>query len=152
MGANSNTDGVNFTVKLDPANGQAVARALIGMQLRMQDLRPVLRDIGAAMLTSTQRRFEDEQGPDGAGWEATLRGGAILRDTGRLYQSLTYAASAHQVEIGTNTVYARIHQLGGQTGRGHALTLPARPFLGMDAEDETEALAIVQDYIRGVLP
>lgn len=142
--------GVNFTIRLD--NGAAIGRALVAMQLRMRDLRPALAEIGASLLTSTQRRFEDEQGPDGKGWEANQRGGAILRDSGRLYQSLTYLVGDRQVEVGTNAIYARIHQLGGQTGRGHQVELPARPFLGLDAEDETEALAIINDYLGRIVP
>lgn len=143
-------DGVNFTIAVHGA--EDIGRALVGLQLRMQDLRPVLREIGASLLTSTQRRFEDEQGPDGSPWPTNQRGGAILRDSGRLYQSLTYAADHHQVEVGTNVVYARIHQLGGQAGRGRAVTIKPRPFLGLDDADRTEMLEIVNDYIREALP
>ena len=31
--------------------------------------------------------------------------------------------------IGSNLAYARIHELGGQTGRNHSVKLPARPYL-----------------------
>lgn len=40
--------------------------------------------------TSTQLRFRDQQGPDGARWRPTLRGGQILRLTARLRNSITY--------------------------------------------------------------
>lgn len=142
--------GVNFTVKIE--NAQAIGRALVSMQLRMRDMRPVLAEIGASLLTSTQRRFEDEAGPDGGAWDANQRGGAILRDTARLYQSLTYQVGADQVEVGTNVIYARIHQLGGQAGRGKSVTLPARPFLGLDDEDRREVLAIVNDHLGRIVP
>jgi len=36
--------------------------------------------------------------------------------------------------IGGTVVYARIHEFGGQTGRNHATTLPARPYLRPTAE------------------
>lgn len=32
-------------------------------------------------------------------------------------------------EIGPTAVYSRIQELGGQAGRGHSATLPARPYL-----------------------
>lgn len=144
------TGGVNFTVKVE--NAQAIGRALVGLQLRMRDLRPVLREIGASLLTSTQRRFEDEQAPSGAPWAPILRSGAILRDSGRLYQSLTYAVGQSQVEVGTNVVYARIHQLGGKAGRGRKVTIKPRPYLGLDDADRRELLEIVNDYVRGALP
>lgn len=144
------TDGVNFTVKVQ--DGEAIGRALVGLQLRMRDLRPVLRGIGASLLTSTQRRFEDEQGPSGAAWDATLRGGSILRDSGRLYQSLTFAVGQAQVEVGTNVAYARIHQMGGQAGRGRKVTIAPRPYLGLDDADRRELLDIVNDHMREALP
>ena len=144
------SEGVNFTVKAEGAS--AVGRALVGLQLRMRDLRPVLAEIGAALLTSVQRRFEDEQGPSGAPWAPIQRAGAILRDSGRLFQSLTYAVAATFVEIGTNVIYGRIHQEGGWAGRGHSVFLEARPYLGLDEPDRREMLDITNDYIREVLP
>lgn len=144
-------EGVNFTVRTTGA--QAIAHALVGLQLRAMDLRAPLAEIGAMLLTSTQDRFEKEQAPDGSPWEplATPVGRPILRDTVRLYQSLTYAVDRNQVEVGSNVVYARIHQLGGETGRGHAAKIPARPYLGMSKADEREALEIVTDYLKGGL-
>lgn len=144
------SQGVNFTVKVDKA--EDIGRAMLRLQLHMRDMRPMLKEIGASLLTSTQRRFEDEQGPDGTPWPSTQRGGHILRESGRLYQSLTYAVGAGQVEVGTNTVYARIHQLGGRAGRGRKVTIKPRPFLGLDTEDRREVMDIVNDYIREVLP
>lgn len=105
------------------------------------ELSPVLAQIGlhvsrpgdltaafaAAMLQSTQRRFERETGPDGVKWKSLasrtsmrkVRGGRrgtanILRVTTRLYSSLVAASSDTSAEVGTNAVYARIHQLGGE--------------------------------------
>jgi phage gpG-like protein len=57
------------------------------------------------------------------------------------------------VEIGSDVVYARIHQMGGRAGRGHQAVIPARPFLPsaeMPSDWRAAALAIVEDYIRGV--
>lgn len=93
-----------------------------------RDLRPAFDAIGAALLFSTQRRFEAKAGPDGAAWApfapSTLkrmpesrRPGELLRDRGRLYGSLTFAADSGSVEVGTNVVYAAIHQFGGDIVR-----------------------------------
>ncbi len=80
-----------------------------------------------SMLTSTQRRFETETGPDGAKWKplatrTTLkkirsrqRGTAnILRVTTRLYSSLTTQSDDRSASVGTNIVYAAPHQFGGE--------------------------------------
>lgn len=51
-----------------------------------------------------------------------------LLDTGRLRNSLTRDAGPSEASVGTNAVYARIHQFGGQAGRGRKVLIPARPF------------------------
>ncbi|TXN60894.1 phage virion morphogenesis protein [Methylobacterium sp. WL6] len=89
-----------------------------------RDLRPAMDAIGGALLTSTQQRFERKAGPDGGAWApfapSTLKRmpdrrkpPELLRDRGRLYSSLTFAAGDDSVEVGTNVVYAAIHQFGG---------------------------------------
>jgi len=89
------------------------------------DLGAAMEEIGAALLFSTQTRFETKTGPDGAPWTpfagSTLKrmparrriGPQLLRDTGRLSGSLVFKADAESVEVGTNVVYAAIHQFGG---------------------------------------
>lgn len=111
--------------------------------------------IGDALVASTVERFDAGEGPDGTPWEPSQRavaeGGKTLVDTGRLRGSIGYEASPAHVSVGSNVVYARIHQLGGQAGRGHAVTLPARPYLGISEEDAKEARAILADHLRGAL-
>ncbi|MBI1246159.1 MAG: phage virion morphogenesis protein [Alphaproteobacteria bacterium] len=93
----------------------------------------MMHAIGAAMVQSTQRRFEREAGPDGRPWPKlsprtankrlgrSRRGYAhMLRVTGRLYQSISYQADGLSVAWGTNVVYGPIHQLGG------TIDMPAR--------------------------
>ena len=36
--------------------------------------------------------------------------------------------------IGSNKVYAAIHQLGGQAGKNKKVTIPARPYLKIEEE------------------
>lgn len=171
--------GVAVSVRLDGGN-RIIGNALELLRARGGDLARPLDEIGAMMLTSTQRRFETETDPEGRRWkllsaETVLGriGGrakaydtkgrlrkpaarkigaiAILRQSARLFQSLTYRVGRGHVEIGTNVVYGRIHQLGGRAGRGGQVTIPARPYLGMDAGDRQAALRIVSDYLAGSL-
>ncbi len=98
--------------------------------------------------------------------------GQTLTDSGRLRASITHRASRDAVEVGTNVAYAAIHQFGGKTGprtirpkRKKALywpgavhpvaqvnhpgsTIPARPFLGLDADDRASILRIVSRAIE----
>lgn len=129
--------------------------ALTRLIARTHELRPVFEEIGSALLATTQQRFEAEAGPDGAAWPAhsaatVLRRGAgapKLRDRGHLYASLTYAASRFKAEVGTNRVYARIHQFGGKAGRGRKVTIPARPYLGVSDADRRMIGEILTDHL-----
>ncbi|MFD1330255.1 phage virion morphogenesis protein [Mycoplana ramosa] len=87
----------------------------------------LMASFAAAMLTATQRRFERETDPDGRPWpplakrttmkkvRGKRRGSDhILRETTRLYRSLTTRSDNRSAEIGTNLTYAGIHQFGGE--------------------------------------
>ncbi|WEO73777.1 phage virion morphogenesis protein [Agrobacterium vitis] len=162
----------------------------------------VMGDVAAYMLTSTQQRFEREIGPDGQKWQplkgrtASARAGRgrklrgsdhILRDTGRLYNSLTSSADATSATVGTNVEYAAIHQFGGVIKQGERtqklslkrirgskkvrfvkagtkgaiereatigardITMPARPYLGINDADRDEIGTIIMtDFGRAI--
>lgn len=102
------------------------------------DTRDLNEAIAGHMLKSVQRRFEAETGPDGKAWRrlsprtaarrrqgkrraGKRRGhGHILRDRVRLYKSIVGEADSREARVGTNIVYAAIHQFGG------AIKRPAR--------------------------
>ncbi len=131
----------------------------------------LLDQIGAYGVSSTQQRFEDEEGPDGQSWKKSHRarteGGKTLRKSGRLVQSLSHEATASMAAWGSNVVYAGIHQFGGVIRPKNAkalafkignqliltqkVTMPARPYLGINAADRTEIPLIVKDWVTGVL-
>ncbi|MCH2165949.1 MAG: phage virion morphogenesis protein [Marinovum sp.] len=48
--------------------------------------------------------------------------------------------------VGTPMVYAAIHHHGGETSLNHAVTIPARPVLGMSASDAREIADMAEDY------
>ena len=110
-------------------SGQEAALAALGdVVARLDHPRPMFEDIGLALVTSTQRRFEEGRGPDGNPWPPSLRvlahGGKTLVDRARLMQSQTFIASDAGTEVGTNVGYAAIHQLGGviqQAARQHTI-------------------------------
>jgi len=101
-----------------------------------------LDEIGGQLVTNTQDRFDVGVGPDGDVWEPSQRaidqGGLTLKDDGNLSGGITHDATGSQLVWGSNEVYAAIHQFGGETGRNKALTLPARPYIGLDARDEQD--------------
>jgi phage virion morphogenesis protein len=121
-----------FSVTVDDARLVAVLRDL---QARCGNLKPVMQTVGQTLVTQADLGFRAEKDPWGTPWKklkaATLRarrgrrkGAKILRDTGRLAGSINYRATADSVTVGTNVIYAAIHQFGGtiqRAARQHTL-------------------------------
>lgn len=118
--------GVSFTLDDDVA-----LDSLNRLKRAAGDLPGAYHALGAHFVFSTQRNIELETAPDGQKWRplsprtaekrigrgrsARKRGYShILRLTARLYQSISYEVLQDGVQWGTNVVYGRIHQLGGE--------------------------------------
>lgn len=135
------------------------SEALRELAARGASLYDAFDEIGGSMVTATQQRFLDEEAPDGSAWarhsEATALargdGAEVLRERGDLFDSLSHKPEDDRVLVGPNRVYARIHQEGGQAGRGLKVTIPARPYLGLNEDNIDEVRAIVTDHLRGEL-
>ena len=131
-----------------------------------------LAPIGMALVKGTQRRFREGHGPNGAGWAKLhplyapiKRGPGILRASGRFMRSVSYRVGADEVRAGTNVIYARPHQFGAvivpkrakflrfrlSIGMVKALkvTIPGRPVMGIDAEDEQEIGDVLEALLLG---
>ena len=145
--------GVQFNIDLDDTK----ARQVLGrLAARGENLTPLMEEIGSFLELITRRRFEDGVDPEGRPWTphapSTVRrrgpNAKILVDTARLLQSITSQASPDEVVVGTNLVYGGIHQFGGPLPH---FTMPARPFLGVNADDTEEIINITTEYIRGAV-
>ena len=76
---------------------------------------PFMDLIGSRLTNKVRQQFRTSSDPYGKAWKPiSNRSGQPLRDTGRLRSSMTYAVDSDgsAVEIGTNTVYARMQSLG----------------------------------------
>ncbi len=132
--------------------------------------------LGSALADSTRLRFSSNIAPDGNKWAALnpayaelRRPGPILVQGGHLRGSITFRPSAEEVKIGSPMIYAAVHQFGArieaknvkslvfQMGAGgglvrvRAVTIPARPYLGISAEDEAMIEAETQAYLERVM-
>lgn len=154
------------------AEGQAeIERKLGALLARYGDLSPLMDTIGVYLETVTTERFDEGRAPDGSPWLPSLRvrteGGKTLVDRGRLRQSMRSIAGRDRVEVGSNVIYARVHQQGA-TIRGNPrlkfslpgglgfrspeqVVIPARPFLGISAEDRVEIPALADDWVAETL-
>lgn len=140
-----------LSIKIESIEMEAMLHELSG---RMDDLTPVMQTIGEIIVEQTDTAFETGVGPDGKAWpesgRALATGGQTLIDTAVLRNSINVLATANQVEVGTNVLYAAIHQLGGRAGRGKKTIMPARPFLpDQDSIDWVEVREALQDYLKG---
>lgn len=162
-------DGVGISIR-GHEQGLAVLGALAA---RTANPRGLWENVGVYLETSTQQRFMEGRGPAGSVWPQSLRArlesGRTLIDSARLMQSITSNATDSGVEAGTNVIYAAIHQFGGtvraktakglrfRIGKGkdapwatkQSVTIPPRPFLGVDEGDEAAILDIARDWIAG---
>jgi len=118
-----------------------VVNLLNKLKKKTEDMTPAMRVIAGIMHDAVEENFEKEGQPR---WIAlapatikqrTKKGkwpGKILQQTGQLASSISEKATSKSAIVGTNKVYGAIQQLGGKAGRGHKVTIPARPFLKLD--------------------
>lgn len=149
--------GISYKVSIDDADMRGKVGELID---RMENREGFFKNVGEHLLTSVASNFENESSPDGAPWQrlspvtigVRLRrhGNApltILRVSGGLAGSINYEADNDAVRVGTAKVYGAIQHLGGKAGRNLKVTIPARPFLGMSADDQVAILEIAEDWL-----
>jgi phage virion morphogenesis protein len=120
---------------------------------KLGDTQALMESVGDALVSGTLKRFQDEEDPTGKKWpkskRAAKKDGQTLTDTALLRRSVDYAATSDKVMVGSNLPYARIHQKGGKTGKGHKVDMPARPYLGVSEEDMDEVRETVADFLAG---
>jgi phage virion morphogenesis protein len=124
----------------------------------LSDMQPTLDEIGNELANITDESFENQKTPWGEAWtpnaQATIdeyvrkkgKGKSkkkqaalaadklILIDSGQLRTSVTHEATKDSVTLSAGKIYARIHQLGGEAGRGKSVSLPARPYMPLKDE------------------
>lgn len=175
---------INISVEM------AEVRAMLD-RLGQQGTDDLMPRLGEYLLKSTQRRFKDQKAPDGTPWaklspayarRKKYNSDKVLTLRGYLRRGVRYQVTGPaEVEVGSNSEYAAIHQLGGTieikarqatvryrsvAGRvlfaskkhkrvterqvtipAHQVTIDARPFLGVSAEDEKNIQKIAADWL-----
>lgn len=91
----------------------SLSPALRAMAAKFADRKPILQAMGAALVSVTKRAFNDAQ-LRALVWPATKKsGGAPLKRSGALWQSIRIATlTDDRVEVGTDRPYAPYHQFG----------------------------------------
>ena len=142
-------------IKLD---NKEVESRLLDLAKRSENLRPLMKNIAGIFAYSTEENFKEEGRPDK--WadlaestkkQRTKTGhypGQILQVSGQLASSISTYYDNDSAVIGSNLVYAAIHQLGGQAGRNKSVEIPARPYLKLTDEDFEEIIASTMNYLE----
>lgn len=137
--------------KLDPLNG---AQLLEGLARMVQE--------------QTRHRIRSQKtAPDGARWKPNREGTSTLYRSGALARSIDYAVTGDSAIIGSGLIYAGVHQngatitpkkakrlvfrLGNRTVFARSVTIPARPFLGVSAENGRDLLDATARFLRTLL-
>jgi phage virion morphogenesis protein len=115
----------------------------------------VMGTIAEAMHAAVMDSFENQESPDGEKWEPSMRtlieGGKTLIDRGILKNSLHPHHTRDSAEVGTNIVYAAVHQFGSDfsiRSNRRRVTLPARPYLGFSLDLVNEIEETLLDLLR----
>ncbi|SFJ29356.1 phage virion morphogenesis protein [Albimonas pacifica] len=141
----------------------------------LDDMSPVMADVGEFLLESTEERFDRGVDPEGAAWapksQTTIdayvrRGKAVDRrplwgpgEGVRLAKSFSYASGPSFVELGTNAIQSAVMHFGakkgafGKTKRGSSIPwgdIPARPFLGLSESDQANIVELVEEWLEEI--
>ncbi|MDH3001471.1 phage morphogenesis protein [Chelonobacter oris] len=125
--------------------------------------------LGETLKKIHKKRFEAETAPDGKKWRplspltSQMKGNDnILRRRGYLSDKTAYNYDSKGVEFGSDAKYARLHQFGGTIKPKRAkrlklgesgvyakqVTVPARPWLGINDNDEAQLLKKSQQLLQ----
>ncbi len=107
----------SFSIEI---NDRQVIDAFNRLQAASLDLSPAMQAIAGLLESRAAENFANQSGPLGK-WPALKKdprnkkrsSPQILVDTARLKNSITSQFGANSAVVGTNVVYAAIHQLGG---------------------------------------
>jgi len=166
--------GIATRVTLDDSHVRALMQKFAR---HAENMAPALESMGEYMLVQTDKRFTGEHDPEGKPWAPlklrTIYGShrgkkytkkgqltkrfatyvarrKILTASGGLRGSIVYRVGRGHVVIGTNKIYGRVHQEGAEfsiVSRRARIRIPARPYLGVNADDRREFAAIVKEHL-----
>lgn len=152
-----------------------VTAALAQLTTRMTDMTKPMGDIGELLVASTKDRTLSGRSPDGTAFaprsQTTLEryasrnpplvpGGGPLNLSGNMIAGIFPEAGRDFARIGSNAIQAAVMQFGqpqgasGRTSRGGPIpwgNIPARPFLGLSDDDRTGIIAIITEWLEGVV-
>lgn len=126
------------------------AKRMLDRLSRIQTAR-LLDILGSEAESQVRRRIRDEKtGPDGVAWapwskayeEQRPNKGGILELGGDLGDSITYEVGNDAVEVGSNLIYALVHNEGFEE-----MHIPERRYLGISVENLSDLGELVIEFL-----
>lgn len=136
-------------IKVTMTGANALAKVLREMTKANESTRREFVLIGRRMVKMQREHFEKQEDVSGVAWpplsEATIearrkKSDVLLRDTNRLFTSITAKSTSTDATVGTNLIYAATHQFGDDD-RG----IPTRQFLYITAEERRTLIRMITD-------
>jgi len=158
------SDGIRIKVEL---NAEAATESLANL-LGFIESGELTKRVGDEVAEYSRDRITSGKNtaPDGSLWVAlspsTLKakaakgygGKGTLVQFNSLYDSIRADkenATKDSINVGSSLAYALIHQFGGKAGKGRRVTIPARPYIGLSAQEKATLEQDVADWIRAKL-
>lgn len=157
--------GISITIDVaDLKHAEELISRLVNL-----DENELLTMIGSQGESQTRNRITNEKtAPDGTPWKPNLEGTSILMRSGEnLLGTVAYIVGNGSVEWGAFWEYAHVHQYGavirpkdadklvfrlkGKTVFAKQVVIPARPFVGISSENETELEDTVTNFLGSLL-
>lgn len=157
---------MSVALAIDISDLQFALAHVSRLSLDGADQAQLLENIGELGENQTRRRIEVEKtAPDGTPWQPNLEGHSILLASGRhLRDSVAFHISgADEVEWGEAWEFAHVHQYGatilpkvaqklafkvnGRQVFASKVTIPARPSVGLSAQNREELTEHVSDFL-----
>ncbi len=146
-------------------NDSQTLKAIASLTHAGEDLTPVMREIVGILADAAEQAFADEADPDtSTPWvpltEAHIEKrrdenkwpGAILQMTGDLAKSIQSDYGNDFAQVGSNKIYAAIHQHGGTADMpARNAAIPARPFLGASEQDREEIMDVLKRHLSDAI-
>lgn len=135
-----------------------ITPALQRLSAALENMLPVMEELGEYLAETTKARFRAGRAPDGSVWAskspvtiARYPGSTqpLIGESKALSSTIAYEAFSDRVEWGSPMVYAAMQQFGGSKSAFPHLwgNIPARPFVGISVEDQASVLDITGDYL-----
>ena len=141
---------MGVSVRIDLSGLSKLSKVAENLDRKLKDRRALNLALATTLRDCTRKRFETKKTPEGKEWTSPLVKSGDLRN------KLLIDADDRIAKVGSNLVYAAIHQFGGiiRAKKGKVLrftiggetffrpkvTIKANPYLGISEKDE-EALA-----------